>query len=187
MQVSGLPPVTLEETKASVGEGVTALIGNILAMKNIRIQDTRELVARVLDYYTAHPVVDTRLYPQVRETLERLGSYKKAVISNKVTSLARAILEALSLIEPFAIIAGSDTLPERKPSPVPLLDVMKQLEIRPEEALMIGDSIVDMTAGRAAGVRTVAVTYGYGKPGFASGADYVIDDFSHLIEVVESL
>jgi phosphoglycolate phosphatase len=123
----------------------------------------------------------------VRETLERLGACKKAVISNKLTDFAKKILEALDLLKHFEIVAGADSSPERKPSPVPILRVLWLLNVAPHEALIVGDSIYDMAAGRAAGIRTVAVTYGYGKPGFSEGCDFVIDRFSELLELVKTL
>ena len=162
----GLTPVTLEETRASVGEGVPSLIEKILALKKTTFLDTEALTKRVLEYYSAHLAVNTVPYPEVRETLEHLGACRKAVISNKLTVLAERILEALDLSKYFEVVAGSDSSPERKPSPVPVLRVLSRLGVPPQEALIVGDSVYDMAAGRAAGLRTVAVTYGYGTPGF---------------------
>jgi len=183
----GLTPVTLEETKASVGEGVPSLIEKVLALKRATFLDREELAKRVLEHYSAHLVAKTAPYPEVRETLERLGSCRKAVISNKLTVLAEKILEALNLLKYFEVVAGSDSSPERKPSPVPVLRVLSLVDVPPHEALIVGDSVYDMAAGRAAGLRTVAVTYGYGAPGFSVGCDFVIDRFSELLEIVQNL
>ena len=183
----GLTPVTLEETKASVGEGVPSLIEKVLALKRATFLDREELTKRVLEYYSSHLVAKTAPYPEVRETLEHLGARKKAVISNKLTGLAEKILETLDLLKYFEVVAGSDSSPERKPSPVPVLRVLSLLDVPPHEALIVGDSVYDMAAGRAAGLRTVAVTYGYGASGFSDGSDFVIDRFSQLLEVVQGL
>ncbi len=184
METCGLGPVTLEETKASVGEGVSLLIDKILTLKKAAGVDREKLVHAVLEYYAAHPLVNTTPYPGVRETLERLGACKKAVISNKLTDFAKKILEALDLLKHFEIVAGVDSAPERKPSPVPILRVLSLLGVAPHEALIVGDSIYDIAAGRSAGIRTVAVTYGYGAPGFSEGCDFVIDRFSELLDIV---
>jgi len=181
-----ISPVTLEQTKACVGEGISTLIEKILVLKGATVPDKESLVQRVLRYYAAHPVANTVPYPGVRETVAALAACKKAVISNKLTALAQEILRALDLLRYFAIVAGADSSLEQKPSPVPVLRVLSLLDVGPEETLMVGDSIYDMMAARAAGIRTVAVTYGYGKESFSEGCDYVIDRFSELLEIVQS-
>jgi phosphoglycolate phosphatase len=187
LEPHGISPVTVEETKASVGEGVSNLIEKVLTLKGAISLDREELTKRVLEYYSAHLVAKTAPYPGVRETLEHLGACRKAVISNKLTNLAGKILEALDLLKYFEVVAGSDSSPERKPSPVPIRRVLSLLDVPPQEAAIVGDSVYDMAAGRAAGVKTVAVTYGYGTPGFSDGSDFIIDRFSQLVDVVQHL
>ena len=95
------------------------------------------------------------------------------------------MLEALDLMKYFDCVMGGDTLPEKKPSPVPIFNVLSRFNMRPEEALLIGDSIYDIEAGRAAGVKTVAALYGYGDPGFWKGADYRIESIEGLIGILD--
>jgi phosphoglycolate phosphatase len=116
-----------------------------------------------------------------------LHNYRKAVISNKFRSIALKVLEGLQLSQYFDEVAGVDTFPERKPSPVPILRILGQFEARPEETLVVGDSIYDMQAGRAAGTKTVAAAYGYGSSGFSDHADFVITEFPQLIDVINTL
>ena len=87
----------------------------------------------------------------------------------------------------FDYVAGGDTVSEKKPSPVPILDVLSRFDVRPEEALLVGDSIYDIEAGRAAGMRTVAALYGYGTPSFSSQADYRIASIEDLPEAIRRL
>jgi phosphoglycolate phosphatase len=101
--------------------------------------------------------------------------------------LAEKTLDALNLLKYFELIAGGDSSPERKPSPVPILRVLSLLNVAPREALMVGDSVYDMVAGRAAGLKTVAVAYGYGTPGFSEGSNFIIDRFSQLLEIIRNL
>ncbi|HUJ90783.1 MAG TPA: HAD-IA family hydrolase [Syntrophorhabdales bacterium] len=183
----GLPPVTLEETKASIGEGVPILIEKLLTLKGATSLDGKSITKRVLEYYSCHLVANTAPYPEVRETLDHLRACRKAVISNKLTDLAEKTLAALDLLKYFELVAGSDSSPERKPSPLPVLRVLSLLDVAPNEALMVGDSVYDIAAGRAAGLKTVAVTYGYGTPGFSDGSDFIVDRFSQLLEVVQGL
>jgi phosphoglycolate phosphatase len=183
----GLPPVTLQETKASIGEGVTILIEKLLALKGAESLDRKRLTERFLEYYSSHFVDNTIPYPDVPETLERLSAFSKAVISNKLTDLAEKVLSTFGLLKHFALVAGGDSSSEKKPSPMPVLRALSFFHVGQDEALMVGDSIFDITAGHAAGLKTVAVTYGYGTQGFSEDADFVINRFSQLIEIVRSL
>ncbi|MBZ0157490.1 MAG: HAD-IA family hydrolase [Alphaproteobacteria bacterium] len=182
----GLPPISVEETIGLVGEGVSRLMEKLIEREGIPA-DKDLLVGRFLEYYSAHLVDKTMVYPGVRETLEQLAVYKKAVISNKRESLSGAILQKLGLAPYLDIVVGSDTTRERKPSPVPVLYVLSHLGVSPEEAVMVGDSNYDIEAGRAAGVRTVAVTYGYRPVSFLKGADFIIDSLSALPDIAGKL
>jgi phosphoglycolate phosphatase len=178
-----IEPVNLAETTTLVGEGATRLIGKLLEKRKASL-DISVLVARFESYYAAHPVSHTTLYPGVPETLRFLRDYRKAVISNKFRSIALKVLEGLQLSQYFDEVAGVDTFPERKPSPLPILRILDRIGARPEETFVVGDSIYDIQAGRASGTKTVAVTYGYGSPGFSDNADFIITDFPQLIDVV---
>jgi phosphoglycolate phosphatase len=143
--------------------------------------------ARFLDHYTRHILDFTKEYPGVRETLEKLAGYKKAVISNKRESLSRMVLDGLGLSKHFDIIIGSDSTPERKPSPAPVLKALSELSVHPRDALIVGDSNYDVDAGKAAGVATVAVTYGYRPLEMIRHADYLIDRMTDLIPLLEEI
>jgi phosphoglycolate phosphatase len=178
-----MEPASLAETMTLVGEGATRLIGKLLEKRKVDL-DISALVARFESYYSVHPVSHTTLYPGVPETLRSLHNYRKAVISNKFRSIALKVLKELLLSQYFDEVAGVDTFPERKPSPVPILRILEQFKVKPEETVVVGDSTYDIQAGRASGAKTVAVTYGYGFPGFSDNADFVITEFPQLINVV---
>lgn len=179
-------PVTTEQTKAMIGEGAMKLLAKLLEQRRVTT-DRPVLMKNFLDYYSSHLDIYTEPYPEVKETLEKLGSYKKAVVSNKLHKLSVKTLEAFGLLRHFDFVAGGDTSPERKPSPRAILPVLDRFEVKPEETILIGDSIYDVEAGRAAGVKTVAVTYGYGGAGFARNADYQIDVMGKLVGIVRDL
>lgn len=190
----GIRPITVQETIGLVGEGITRLIEK-LADRRQSTEDrgqTKEinkdiLVERFLNYYSAHLVDNTTVYHGVRETLERLKDYKKAVISNKRESLSVRILNDLGLLKYLDLVVGSDTTPERKPSPVPIHYVLSKLGIRPEYAVIVGDSNFDIEAGKAAGIKTIAVTYGYRPIELLKDADYLIDRMSELLNILRLL
>jgi 2-phosphoglycolate phosphatase len=124
---------------------------------------------------------ETRLFPGAKEALAVLGG-RKSTATTKGTPTTRAVLEQFGLIDYFNHVQGTDGIPF-KPAPDVLLAAMAALGARPEECLMVGDSTADMAAGRAAGVKTCAVRYGYGDQQAMARLepDYWIDDLRALI------
>lgn len=185
----GLSPLTTKDTIKLVGEGISRLIEKLLSTTIFNGNDDvrRTVMDRFLQYYSAHLLDNTDIYPNVRFTLERLKEYKKAVISNKREALSRKILEGLGIGNFFDMIIGSDSTPEKKPSPLPILKVLAEFDVKPEEAIIVGDSNLDIEAGRAAGLRTVSVTYGYRPYEMIKDADFVIDRIEDLVEIIKVL
>jgi phosphoglycolate phosphatase len=179
----GLNSLTVEDTKKLVGEGLTKLVEKVLGNEKGRLLD--DALGKFLDYYSEHIADYSRQYPLVRETLERLAGYKKAVISNKRESLSVRLLELLGLLKYFDLVVGSDTTSEKKPSSVPVIYVLRRLEISAGDAMMIGDSNYDIEAARKAGVKTIAVTYGYRGRQYLADADFMIDSFGGLPAVLD--
>lgn len=177
--------VSVEETIALVGEGATALVGKLIKERGIDI-DPPTLLRRFFDHYRAHITDHSAPYPGVEKTLHALSRQKKAVISNKLEALSIQLLKALDLLEYFNYVAGGDTHLQKKPSPVPIFNVLSRFDTLPSDALFVGDSIYDMAASRAARVKSVAALYGYGSLGFSDGADYSIEGIEELIDLVES-
>ena len=180
----GVSEVSVAETVTLIGEGLTRLIEKVIERKAPGL-DPGTLVARFLEHYSAHVADLTRPYPGVEKVLKALSRYKKAIVSNKTEALSMKVLEALDLLKYFDCVLGGDTLTEKKPSPAPILDVLSRFDMRPEEALIIGDSIYDIEAGRAAGVKTVAALCGYGDPGFWKEADYRVESIEGLIGILD--
>ncbi len=179
-------PVSLEETKRLVGEGITRLVEKLIQERPGLITK-EELLQRFITYYNEHLLDHTTPYPLVEATLERLRGYKKAVVSNKIESMSRAIIKGLNMDRFFDMIVGGDTIGYKKPSPLPLLHVMQTLNVDREKTMLIGDSCYDIEAGRAAGVCTVAVTYGFRPADSLKDADYLIDSFDQLIDVLTKI
>lgn len=179
----GFKPLTVKDTIKLVGEGITRLIEKLIG--NVAESVKKDITDRFLEHYTAHILDYTKEYSGVRGVLEKLSAYKKAVISNKRESLSRMVLKGLGILPFFDIIIGSDSTPERKPSPLPVLRVLSDLRMKPAETMMVGDSNLDIDAGKAAGVITVAVTYGYRPVEALRHADYMIDRISDLIPLLE--
>jgi phosphoglycolate phosphatase len=181
----GIDRMTVKETVSMVGEGLTRLIEKFLGEERAAI--VPEVLERFVGYYSGHLTDFTAPYPGVPETLERLGNYRKAVISNKREYLSRKLLEELDLVKYFDIVLGSDSVEEKKPSPKPLLKVLEFFSLQPAEGVIVGDSNFDIEAGRAAGMRTIAVTYGFRDISSLKGADFMIGHFTELAELLTGL
>ena len=177
--------MTVQRTKSLVGEGITRLIEKLLGQEMIAFRQS--VMDRFMEYYSAHLVDFTRPYAGVPETLVVLQDYKKAVISNKREALTRRVLLELGLLPYFDAVLGSDSVEEKKPSPKPLLAVMKLFSSPAGETVIVGDSNFDIDAGKAAGISTIAVSYGFRDAGILQQADHIIARFPELPFVLEKL
>ena len=134
------------------------------------------------------PRFTTRCYPGVVETLEAVAAqreFRLAVVTNKPVIATNKILRALSLADYFSVVIGGDSLPQRKPDPAPLLEAAGSLSVDVGQLLMVGDNIHDVEAAHAAGMRCIAVTYGYHhRPPSEFNADHLIDRFGELLSLV---
>src|SRR4030066_1421600 len=164
---------SVEETKAMVGSGISKLLESLLPNKD---NISKEAVTnRFLEYYANHLLDNTKAYPHVKGTLPTWSGYKKAVVSNKREFFSKTILDRLGISEFFDIIFGSDSVPEKKPSPGPILKLLEIFNVSCNETLIIGDSNYDIESGRAAGIKTVAVTYGFRSREVLKDAGFIID------------
>jgi phosphoglycolate phosphatase len=183
---TGINPVSVSRTITLIGEGVSRLIEKLLKAENCNA-DKELLLKRYLEYYSAHMADNTPLYPGVKDTLEALGEYRKVIITNKRQDASAKILDTLGIAVYFDFIAGSDTTPGKKPSPIPIQFVLEKFAIKPEEAVIIGDSNFDIEAGKAAGIKTIAVTYGYRPVDALQQADYIVDKMPDVIPIIKQL
>jgi len=177
MRALGYPPVPFDRFSQMVGQGVRHLVTSALPSGSDP-ETVEEAIEIFLVWYREHLADTTRFYPGVREGIER-SSALHAVVSNKREDLCRLLLERLGAENLFEKIVGGDTCPERKPHPAPLLRAMEGLGIPPERVLMVGDSPVDIEAGKRAGVSTCGVLWGFGDPA-ASAPDVLLSDPSEL-------
>jgi phosphoglycolate phosphatase len=141
-----------------------------------------------LAFYADHICVGTRLYPAVEQAMDALAArgIKLAICTNKPERLTRLLLEALGWTGRFAAIVGADTLPLRKPDPLPLREAIARAG--GGRAAYVGDSIIDAETACAAGIPFVAVSFGFSdRPIEALGADAVIDNYEQLVATLERL
>ena len=142
------------------------------------------------NYYAEHDWVHSRLYDGVLETLQTLKNdgFKLACVTNKTARFTNPLMETAGLAPYFDFIASGDTFAEMKPNPLPLLETAKLLNVAPENAWMIGDSINDISAGKRAGFKTIAVSYGYaGQHSMADlNADYTVNAILEIVDLIKN-
>jgi len=118
-----------------------------------------------LSYYREHKLDHTMVYEGIPEALEKIQSNrhqpKMAVLSNKPVHPSRAIVEALGLGKFFVRVYGGNSFETKKPDPLGIKTILKETGTRASEAMMIGDSAIDVLTGRNAGLATCGVTYGF--------------------------
>jgi phosphoglycolate phosphatase len=129
------------------------------------------------------------LYPGVLDGLNWIKNqgYTLACITNKAEQFTIPLLQALHIHDKFELILSGDTLPQKKPHPAPLLYAAQFFQTDPHESLMLGDSINDVQAARAAKFHIICVSYGYnhGQDIHDAQPDAVIDSFSELPQFLE--
>ncbi len=142
-----------------------------------------------LDLYAENTSKRSCLYPGVREGLDWLKAQgiKMGCVTNKATQFTIPILKDLGIYDDFENVVCGDTLAEKKPHPLPLLHSAEFFGVKPENSLMIGDSISDVKAARAAGFNIVCMSYGYnhGVDIREANPDAVIDSMAQFAEVIE--
>ena len=130
-----------------------------------------------------------RAYPGVREALASLAAWELATVSNKRRDTSVEALRATGLLPFFALVLGGDSVPRKKPAPDPILKAASALGVHPTECAIVGDTEVDVRAGKAAGARTVGVTWGYGTRARLedAGVDYLIETPDALPALLRAL
>jgi phosphoglycolate phosphatase len=188
----GFAPLKVESAGSLLGAGARALIkrGFAASGKALDPETLEALFADYLEYYNAHIVEHTRLYPGVDTALQAFAraGWRQAVCTNKIERSAKLLIAKLGIADRFAFICGQDTFGVGKPNAKPLLGTIAASGGASERAIMVGDSDTDIKAARAAGVPVIAVDFGYANvPVKELGADRVISHFNELMEACEAL
>jgi 2-phosphoglycolate phosphatase len=144
------------------------------------------VVDAYLDFYADHPIVNTRWMPHARQALEELRDCPLAICTNKPRRTTEIVLAALGVRTLFAVVIAGGDVPDRKPSPGPVLAVAEQLRLAPNQLVVVGDGPQDVESGRRAGTRTIGVEGGFVPRERLAGAhpDVLIGSLAELPSVV---
>ena len=166
-----------------VGNGAETLVRKSLG-EGATEEEVKRGLAYFLSYYRSHMLDNTVLYPGVVEALERfrqLEQYSMAVYTNKPVHFSRAIIEGLNLSRYFVSVYGGNSFEKKKPDPMGIEVLLREMQASPKEAMMVGDSQVDMKTARNSGIFACGVTYGFDLDGLrAHPPDILVDNLVKL-------
>ncbi len=176
----GLPEKPLEEIYGYVGNGVRRLILDSLGGAEPALLERSLQIFE--GHYLKHLLDETDLYPGVEEVLTYFQEKKKAVVTNKPLLYTTRIMEGLGARPHFDLILGSEPIVNLKPHPEMILRTLDYLKVSPSEAVMIGDTVNDVHAARAAGIKSCGVGYGIGDPDLlrSAGPDFFAETVADL-------
>lgn len=182
-----------ERVRHWVGNGVERLVERAL-VDDLDGYPDEDLKAKALpifmDLYAENTCVRSALYPGVQEGMDymKAAGYKMGCVTNKAAAFTIPLLKQLGIHDEFAIIISGDTLEKKKPDPLPLLHAAEFFGVEPSQAMMLGDSVSDVKAARAAGFQITCMTYGYNHGANIADAkpDALIDSMVELQSLLES-
>ena len=185
----GYEPLPMQTIRPLVSKGGLVLTRLGFASK-VAEDEIEPLRLRYLDHYRAIVAKESQLFEGMNTVLEQLETNGLAwgIVTNKPEWLTIPLLEQLKLDGRCQVMIGGDTLPEKKPHPLPLLTAAERLSIPAEACIYVGDDERDIIAGHAADMKTVAAAYGYIPQGFDVAdwhADAIINSPRQLLDLPE--
>jgi phosphoglycolate phosphatase len=181
----GRPSLPDDVIASYVGDGAPILIQRALGGEQVDETIVRQGLQFFLSYYREHKLDHTTVYEGVKEALAAVQGVsngvprRMAVLSNKPVIPSRAIVEALGLGTFFMQIYGGNSFATKKPDPEGARKLLDEVGVRPEEAVIVGDSHVDVETGRNAGLWTVGVNYGFAPHSLQEASPDVLVDAPH--------
>lgn len=177
-----------------LGNGATRLVQRALAGCSDGVPDEALFEAgyqRFVEFYSEGLCVRTSPFPHVESVLEELkaAGFRLACLTNKPETFTTPILEFLNLDRFFEMVVAGDSLPRKKPDPLPLYHIFERLGLPLSSGVMVGDSISDIRAAQAAGMPVICVSFGYnqGLDLTKVGPDAIIDSFAELPALIDQI
>ncbi len=163
-----------------IGHGAPQLVAR--ALGNGAVSEEHERALKFfLGYYEDHKMDSTRAYSGVEEALEELRGFSMAVLTNKPVRVSGRILEGLGLAKYFRVVYGGNSFETKKPDPLGARKILEEFGVAAGEAILIGDSEVDVQTARNAGMFAATVNYGFGAHDrTAYPADVYLDRLTEL-------
>ena len=180
-----LPSRTDAECAAMIGLRLTDTPPALFPGEDVDVNEYARTYRRLFHSFNTDDAV--KIYPGVMETLTELKDrgLTLTIASSRSHSTLDDYVMKLGFSDLISLVIGAEDVSEGKPNPEAVNTTLEKLGIKPEEALVVGDTSFDIDMGRNAGAKTCGVTYGNGTVESLSHADWLIDDFSRLLEFVK--
>ena len=177
--------------RKSIGNGAKKLVERVFDALGISKEHLEEDLAEYRALYAKDSCIDTVLYPNTLKVLEELKKrgIAMAVATMKPRESTKEVLEKMGIADYFSLVLSADDMQAPKPDPWSVYTCAKHVGVSPEQALMIGDSMTDVGAGKASGAVSVAVLGGYSdrEKMLKSGTDYLVEEIGALLPILDEL
>lgn len=177
--------------RKSIGNGAKKLVERVFDALGISKEHLEEDLAEYRALYAKDSCIDTVLYPNTLKVLEELKKrgIAMAVATMKPRESTKEVLEKMGIADYFSLVLSADDMQAPKPDPWSVYTCAKHVGVSSEQALMIGDSMTDVGAGKASGAVSVAVLGGYSdrEKMLKSGADYLVEEIGALLPILDEL
>lgn len=179
LEIEGFAKREVDEIASYVGKGAENLVQR--AMFSDKAEDFQRVFIRFLEVYQKNLLQETKLFEGALDFIENSSRWKKAIITNKPLLHTKRIVEGLGLNKYFTWIIGADSLPVLKPDPGVMEPICQEMSDW-EQAVMIGDSIVDIDFAKAAKLTSVVLTHGFSTEEELTSAkpDFIVKNFKEL-------
>ena len=184
----GMAPHPLEHFRPMVGAGARGMLGRALGVgpEHASFAALRD---EFLQRYEARMTQATRVFPEMLPVLDALVAQALpwGIVTNKATRFSEPLVRALGLFARAGTLVCGDTTPHSKPHPEPLLEAARRMRVEAAACVYVGDDLRDVQAGKAAGMTTIAVAWGYlglGESIDAWGADHIVQTPQQLLQLL---
>src|SRR6202171_4978900 len=180
----GREPLHEDTISGYIGHGAPQLVGRALGQAATE-QERERALKFFLAYYEDHKMDSTCAYPGVPEALQQLAAFPMAILTNKPVRISVRILEELGLAKYFRAVYGGYILKKKNPASLGAQTILGEFGVAPAEAILIGDSEVDVQTARNPGTLAAAVNYGFGTHDRAAHpADIYLDRLTDLVPLL---
>lgn len=185
-----LAPRTQEEIRGFIGKGIPNLVQRCLEGRADAAALQAQALALFQDFYFEESGRRTTVFPGVIDGLERLRAMRLrlACVTNKAARFTVPLLAHMGLAPYFELVVSGDTLARKKPDPMQLTHICAEFALAPQTVLLIGDSVNDAIAARAAGCPVLCVSYGYNEGGDVHDldCDAIVESLSEAADLLLS-
>ncbi len=183
-----LPVYSINDYKKNIGNGINNLLLNLSSDIKLSNKFIKQLTNEFINDYSMNCCVFTQLYPGIKEMLNELNikNIKMTILSNKMDFITQKIVKTYLYNWKFEVVLGESKKFPKKPNPLSALYILKKVDLKNDEIIIIGDSDIDIQTAKNINSFSIGVTWGYRERSLliSSKADLVIDNPKFLCDII---